>query len=83
MFVVQSALSERDARDYYAKKSSDQDEAMNALTKEIDDLKEQVVKLESERDELLKKVSDLQWANETEKLINSKLLEQQKNKAQD
>lgn len=79
MFVVQAALSERGARDYYAKKCSSQDDAMNALTNEIDDLKEQIVKLESERDELLKKVSDLQWANETERLIRSKLLEQKNN----
>ena len=71
MFVVQAALSERDARDYYAKKSSDQDEAMNALTKEIDDLKTKIAI--NEAVEITKEYSAVE--NDLQVKFNNKLLD--------
>lgn len=75
MFVAQCGLNELKSKKYYAEKMSAQDDELNKILAERDELKAKCESLE-------KKVADLEWARETEKLINSKLLEQQKNNAQ-
>ena len=74
MFVAQCGLNEQRSKKYYAEKMSAQDDELNKILAERDALEEKCKVLE-------KKVSDLEWARETDKLVQSKLLEQ-KNKAQ-
>ena len=73
MYVAQCGLNELKSKKYYAEKMAAQDDELNKLLAERDELKAKCEALE-------KKVSDLEWARETDKLIKSKLLEQ-KNKA--
>lgn len=74
MFVAQCGLDALFSKNYYAEKVASQDDELNKLLRERDELEEKCKVLE-------KKVSDLEWARETDKLVQSKLLEQ-KNKAQ-
>lgn len=74
MFVAQCGLNEFQSKKCYAEKMSAQDDELNKLLAERDELK-------AKCEELEKKVADLEWARETDKLVKSKLLEQ-KNKAQ-
>lgn len=72
MFVAQCGLNELKSKKYYAEKMSAQDDELNKILAERDELAEKCKTLE-------KKVSDLEWARETDKLIRSKLLEQKNN----
>lgn len=74
MFVAQCGLNELQSKKYYAEKVAAQDDELHKLLSERDALEEKCKALE-------KKISDLEWARETDKLVQSKLLEQ-KNKAQ-
>lgn len=74
MFVAQCGLNELQSKKYYAEKMSAQDDELNKILAERDELEEKCKALE-------KKISDLEWARDTDKLVKSKLLEQ-KNKAQ-
>lgn len=74
MFVAQCGLNELQSKKYYAEKVVAQDDELHKLLSERDELAEKCKALE-------KKISDLEWARETDKLVQSKLLEQ-KNKAQ-
>lgn len=74
MFVAQCGLNELQSKKYYAEKMSAQDDELNKILAERDALEEKCKVLEN-------KISDLEWARETDKLVQSKLLEQ-KNKAQ-
>ena len=74
MYVAQCGLNELQSKKCYAEKMASQDDELNKLLAERDELKAKCEALE-------KKVADLEWARETDKLVKSKLLEQ-KNKAQ-
>ena len=74
MFVAQCGLDALYSKNYYVEKMAAQDDELNKILAERDALEEKCKVLE-------KKVADLEWARETDKLVQSKLLEQ-KNKAQ-
>ena len=74
MFVAQCGLDALYSKNYYAEKVAAQDDELNKILAERDELAEKCEALE-------KKVADLEWARDTDKLVQIKLLEQ-KNKAQ-